>query len=576
MHRERRQFRTLLRIFFARSLDLELLAPGGDMQKLMIQFAALLAAVNLVTAFMMVPRYATSRLPHATLLIRAWQDEEFLIATTIAVVGVFLVIAWDTLIPDYRDTHVLGPLPIRTRTVLLVRAVSLAAAVVGVVLLVNVFTGVAFALIAAPEGSGAFGIAKTFLSYWTTVAAAAMFTSCLIVSVQGVAAQLLSYRLFLRASSLIQLVAFVLILTTYFLKPQIATPYLLSADQNQFWLRWIPSFWFLGLFQELNGSMNSVFRSLAMRAIAALSVVAPLAAIAYSLAYWRTAKRILEEAEISTVSRDRRRSAPGRLVIERLFPIGASRAITFFLARTLFRSRQHRLLLSLYWGIGAAFAFGYASGLLSDFRQQWNALNFYMLAATFNILLFAVLGVRLTFAFPVNLPANWIFRVTADQQPALYLRAIRSSLYLFGAFPAWVISAAVLFTLWPARLAFQHMLILLLTGVILVDRSLQGFGKIPFTCSYMPGETNLNVTLGMYAFIILVATQIIANMERWAIGRSVRYAFFISVFAAVALWNWHQFNAFAARHSSIQFQEVALAELLRLDMRPDGELIGRA
>src|SRR5581483_223610 len=116
MPSERRQFRLLHRDFLFRMVDLELLSSHGDLQKLLGQCAALLAAFSFVMTVLMVPRYATSRLsPHA-LSIAAWGDEEFLISTTMAVAGLFAVIAWNAVLPDRRDSFVLGPLPVRTRT----------------------------------------------------------------------------------------------------------------------------------------------------------------------------------------------------------------------------------------------------------------------------------------------------------------------------------------------------------------------------------------------------------------------------------------------------------------------------
>src|SRR6185369_1505932 len=147
---------------------------------------------------------------------------------------------------------VLGTLPVRARTAGLARASGLLIGAGVVVLSVNVFTGIGFALAAARPEAGALGILRCFLSYWITMAAAALFAVSAIVAVLALASLLFSYRVFLRASSVIQLIAFVVVLASYFLKPPIATPYLLTAEQNEFWLRCLPSYWFLGLYQQLN------------------------------------------------------------------------------------------------------------------------------------------------------------------------------------------------------------------------------------------------------------------------------------------------------------------------------------
>jgi hypothetical protein len=81
--------------------------------------------------------------------------------------------------------------------------------------------------------------------------------------VQAIAANLLSYRLFLKLSSFLQMAAFFVILGVYFLKP----PYRAG-------LTWVPSFWFLGLFQKLNGAR---LRWSGRHALRTVAVVCPLA-----------------------------------------------------------------------------------------------------------------------------------------------------------------------------------------------------------------------------------------------------------------------------------------------------------
>lgn len=79
---ERRQFRILYRDFLFRMVDLELLSARGEIQNLLGQIAALLAAFSFVLALLLVPGYTSSSLPRQRLLTAAWGHEEFLIATS--------------------------------------------------------------------------------------------------------------------------------------------------------------------------------------------------------------------------------------------------------------------------------------------------------------------------------------------------------------------------------------------------------------------------------------------------------------------------------------------------------------
>jgi hypothetical protein len=81
---ERNQFRILYRDFLFRILDLELLASRGEAQRLLSQFAALLAAFSFTFTIYFVPRYGLSTLPWEQLSRLGWVDQDLLIATTMA------------------------------------------------------------------------------------------------------------------------------------------------------------------------------------------------------------------------------------------------------------------------------------------------------------------------------------------------------------------------------------------------------------------------------------------------------------------------------------------------------------
>ena len=110
------QFRVLYRQFLLRIVDLELLAPQGDISKLLGQFAALLAVVSFCIMSPSVSMAAAAPdLPELGLAL-TWVDAHFLVSTTMLVVGLFAVLSWESMFPDRRDVLVLSPLPVRGRT----------------------------------------------------------------------------------------------------------------------------------------------------------------------------------------------------------------------------------------------------------------------------------------------------------------------------------------------------------------------------------------------------------------------------------------------------------------------------
>jgi hypothetical protein len=564
---ERRQFRVLLRSFLSQVVDVDLISPGGEMQTLGIQFAALLAAFNFVVAIVIVPRYGISPLPHATLMTNAWSDEEFLINTSISVAGLFMVLAWDTFLPDLRDRLVLGVLPVRLRTIALAKAAAVGCALGLSVLLVNIFTGFCYAMILAVPGGGLLGLLRAFCAYWITMAAATLFVACLLLSVQGLTAQLLPHRMFVRVSNFIQLGTFFTILAVYFLKPPLATPAGLTSPHNRLWLAW-PSYWFLGLFQQLNGPMHPVFKELAGRAIWALLASSLLAAVTLTLGYLRSMRRMAEQSDIFSADRSRRAAHFSAIIAKWFFKVSLDRAIFMFTARTLARSRKHRLLLAMFGGVGLAIALAYMESLLNGgWKQTWNQPNAPLLVASLVVLLFSIVGTRVVFTFPLALRSNWIFRVSAVHSPQSYFAAIRKSLYALTVFPICIASAIFFFAIWPGRSALQHLLVLMLAGVLILERSLYGFRKIPFTCSYLPGKANLKVTLTMYGSLILFAAHQGGQLEFWAMQRPARYLVVILLLAGAAVWTRRRLNqSAAAPFTPIQFEDLPPGEMVRLDI----------
>ncbi|MGH9629034.1 MAG: hypothetical protein ACRD7E_11975, partial [Bryobacteraceae bacterium] len=199
------QFRVLYREFLFRMVDLELLSPQGDMSKLLGQFAAALILLGILFSLRVMG--LDGRMPRDALLISAWSTEHVLIAATMLVVGVFAVLSWDATSPDRRDVLVLGPLPVRARTLFLARVAASATALSLTVIALNALTGLALPLAVAPASSSVLGLIlspapyRLVAAYWITMFAAGAFIFCCVLCVQGLAAQLLPRQRFLRLSA---------------------------------------------------------------------------------------------------------------------------------------------------------------------------------------------------------------------------------------------------------------------------------------------------------------------------------------------------------------------------------------
>jgi len=565
----RRQVRVLYRDFLGRLIDLDVLSSGGDAGNLLGQFAALLAAFNFVVAIGILPRYGTTAHSRAVLLERAWLDQEFLIGTSMAIAGLFTVLAWNTLLPDRRDALVLGVLPVRVQTIFRAKIAAIGAALGVSIAAVNVFTGLGFPLVLADDFMGGL---RSLAAYWVAQAAAGLFTLASLLAMQGILSLLLGYRRFQRISGFLQLASFFAILCVYFLKAPLATPAGLTATANQRWIALLPSYWFLGLFQELNGGARPMFGPLAARAVIGLAAAVAVAASAYLLAYGRNLTRIIEQPDIAPADRGRMLPRFIGVLAPRLLGQPLEQAIVLFTARTLARSRQHRLIFAAYGGIACAIALAYTRSMLyGESYERWDRPNVPLMAASMVLLVIAVLGARAVFALPFSLGANWIFRITAVHRPATYSAAARKALFAVSMGPVWIGAAVLFLAIWPAHDAIQHLAMLAVVGSILVYRSLRHFRKIPFACSYLPGKSNLKIKVGTYGIAILFLSDQGMHLEAWTMERPLRYAVLFGLLLAFAWWSRRSALELASAETSrLQFEETPPGDIHALDLHRDG------
>ncbi len=407
------------------------------------------------------------------------------------------------------------------------------------------------------------------------MAAAGAFIFVSIFALQNAAAGCFSYRFFQRISGWLQLLAFFVILALFFLTPPLANPSGLSSPANQHLLIWLPSFWFLGLFHELNGSAHPVFAPLAARAVWSLAAVCLFTLTTAALTYRRTMRRTLEQQDIAPGEYEGALSKLASAFTLRVLADPIDRAIFLFSARTLARSRQHRLILAVYIGMALAISLAYAKSLMygtSD--QHWDQPDVPLLITSLVLLFLAVIGSRAVFALPFSLPANWIFRISAIRSPASYFSAVRKSLFAIAAVPVLVGSAIAYLSIWPGRPALQHLLVLILLGILLVQVLLRKFRKLPFACSYLPGKSNLRLKFGIAGFLFLFAVEMGANIEHWSLQKPARYTTVLALLIAATLWATRRTAVFAGSpYNGVQFEDVAPVEIYALDFRRDSDYV---
>lgn len=295
-----------------------------------------------------------------------------------------------------------------------------------------------------------------------------------------------------------------------------------------------------------------------------------LAVVGLTWVYSRQIRRMLEQPDLFPRPRASTFSLMGRFLLQRVLRNPLQQSLFLFIARTLTRSREHRLLLAFYGGIGLAIGLAYTKGLVSGKSGYWYEPNVALLMTGLVFLFFSVAGVKALFAMPFALKANWIFQVTAVHKPASYARAVRRSLLLIAAVPVWFGASVLYLSLWPGPPALGHVAVLVTEGVLLGELLLYEFRKIPFTCSYLPGKSNLRLRAGAYAFLLFLCLEIAGHLELWALEKPARFCVLFSLLVLWAMWA-HRRTAKeqASVYSHLRFEEAPPAVVQTLDLRQE-------
>jgi hypothetical protein len=238
-------------------------------------------------------------------------------------------------------------------------------------------------------------------------------------------------------------------------------------------------------------------------------------------------------------------------------------AIAHFSIRSLARSRQHRVAFASYMAFVLGIALSLLRGEVAAGRPRPLSMDF--LIPTFLMMFFAVVGLRNVFSLPISLTANWVLRTTQIRPSQDYVAATRRSLQLLAVAPVWLLSAALAFGFRPVSQVAAHLAVLALLGIILVELCLMGFYKVPFTCSYLPGKTNIQFAFWGFVIVLLAVIVPCAEFEMRALHQADRYGFMLCILVGLAA-ELFAYNDHQAKSAVIYFEETPDAVITTLGL----------
>jgi hypothetical protein len=217
----------------------------------------------------------------------------------------------------------------------------------------------------------------------------------------------------------------------------------------------------------------------------------------------------------------RRRTQPSRWFarfVHRVVRKPGERAVFYFIGQTIARNNRYQVYLAMYSGTGLALTVACAVTFRVTGATMHPALSDAGLHAMLPLLLFwMIAGLRLAFAFPLNLPAGWIFRITGVNTGEC-ASAARKWVFSCAAALIVCILAALRMAGWDARHLFVQLVCGLCIAVLLTDGFFFSQNSVPFNQPRMPGKTSfplmLTLYIGVFPMFVYSMVQMEMRMER--------------------------------------------------------------
>ena len=557
-------FARLTRHFYASLFQFDLLTEAGveAFERLIVGICSLFLCLGLVLTRLVIAKYATlsSRLEPELLVSAILSDHALVMAVPMWAGAVVAVLAGHAVFPDERDFRILMALPVPQRLIFRakVTAVALFAGVFVVAIHAALAPVIAAIVYSRPPAASILG---TIVSFGLASAAASAFALLAVIGLNGVLMLTATRQHLLGASAAIRsasLVGLVVLFPFVWKLSAMAAP----LAHGAWWLPLLPPVWFLGIEQILAGQASPLMQQLGTIGVAAFAGVLMIVAATYAFLY-RHFDRVMvrDSASRSGAASRRERERPERARGSdrpqslRQRGIAAVQAFTF---TTLRRSVLHQGVVVALGGIGLGVVVnGFVSMEGGAGRDELVAIALW---APF-VLIFALCSaVRLSLSLPIDVRANWIFRMTEQQSTRVHqLRApVRVMVTLGVALPVAALLPFQLALLGPA--AFLAAGVTLLIGLLFVELLMKQWARIPFTCSYIPGKGFVPQII-LTAFVVYILfTTIGAGLVRGTLsGRPGAIVALVFV-AAMTLWLERQ-RAGRARETSLLFEDELPTEV---------------
>ena len=426
-------------------------------------------------------------------------DEYFFVVLSMTITGLVMLMRWNKLFPDRRDFQNLAALPIPISHVFLANLVALGSLAFLFAIDVNMISFFFFpAFVTASVGTLS-ALMHVGFAHIVTVFSATLFSFLGLFALVGLLTLLLPAQWLRPVSVGVRIFLAVVLMVEFFSNffLQLFSGHLPAYAGA--YLQWLPSYWFVGIYEVLIGIAKPPMHDLAERALLALALSIGSMIVSYTLCYQRHFLRLAESFDSLAGNQHGRWFKMPEWLARVMFRSPFEEACLLFLFRVMTRSERHVMFLGGYLGVGLVVVAQSAEGGLAPVPLL--------------LAFFLITGLRLVFDIPAASAANWTFRFSAnDVTPSP--NAVVRKLMMMVVLPWQLLHVRSAFHI-PLNLAFS---------VLGIELVLLTFERIPFTYKVHADSRKLVIRFIVALMSILFVVPCVLWIESWATREWWHYA----------------------------------------------------
>jgi len=456
-----------------------------------------------------------------------WINLALFYTYSMAITGILTLLNWDNLFLDRKDYINLSILPLNPHIFFISKFLSC----LGYVGILSIaFNGFATLIMIMYVGS----FLPVNILFFTIIIIFCGFLSNLFVFlsiavIQGLFTLLFKNRFVQGLSDIIQVLLLLGCVSAIVNVSSVWDQLFLIKDKMASFHFLYPPEWFSGFFVRILGDANTLFEVHFYLII--ISIV--LLAVIYTLCFHFITRRYLNTLEIpKPVTFYHHFSKKITKVFHTLFlPSPVQRAMFHFMWKTLKRSKVHLLKFIVYLSFPVSLC-------VVDIIHAYNrtgASYFYTRDWTFagySLLLFACMGFGMIYVcrIPVQIEANWIFKITETSAKYQFIIGIKKALISFGAIPLFIILSLFYGHFWGIKEGILHVMFSFSIFLVIIEIFLSLTKSVPFATIHDPSRSKLKTRWPLYLSILTLLFWVLSDVSLLFIRKPFFYGLYFGVF----------------------------------------------